>query len=71
MVYAMGDVMARTNIVLDEKLTAEALRITGARSKREAVDIALRRLVEQESLNCALRRAPSGYGVSSSAYFSR
>ena len=49
--------MARTNIVLDEELIDRAVRITGARSKREAVDIALRRLVEQASLYLALRKA--------------
>lgn len=49
--------MGRTNIVLDDELVAKVLRVTGARSKREAVDIALRRLVEQASLYRALRKA--------------
>jgi Arc/MetJ family transcription regulator len=35
----------RTNIVLDEKLIREAMRLSGARTKREAVDIALRNLI--------------------------
>ncbi len=34
-----------TNIDIDEDLVAEAMRISGARSKREAVDRALRELV--------------------------
>jgi len=37
--------MARTNVDLDEKLVAEAMRRYGLASKRAAVDLALRRLV--------------------------
>jgi len=37
----------RTNIVLDDELVAEAMRLSGARSKREVVDRALRELVER------------------------
>lgn len=37
--------MARTNIELDDRLVAEAMRRFGVRTKREAVDLALRRLV--------------------------
>jgi len=36
----------RTNIVLDDKLVAEALRYVNASSKRELVDLALRELIE-------------------------
>ncbi|QKK01685.1 MAG: type II toxin-antitoxin system VapB family antitoxin [Pseudomonadota bacterium] len=35
----------RTNIVLDDELIGEAMRLSGARTKREAVDRALRELV--------------------------
>ena len=35
----------RTNIVLDEKLVREAMKLAKARTMREAVDIALRRFV--------------------------
>ena len=42
--------MARTNIVLDEKLIQKAVQLTGAKSKREAVDIALRKLIGQAGL---------------------
>lgn len=38
----------RTNIVLDDALVAEAQRITGAKTKREVVDLALRELVARE-----------------------
>jgi Arc/MetJ family transcription regulator len=36
----------RTNIVIDEKLMADALRVTGVRTKREAVELGLRTLVQ-------------------------
>jgi Arc/MetJ family transcription regulator len=36
----------RTNIVIDDKLMAEALKATGARTKREVVELGLRTLVQ-------------------------
>jgi Arc/MetJ family transcription regulator len=44
----------RTNIVLDDELIAAAMRVSGAKTKRAAVDLALRELVakyEQRALN--------------------
>ena len=35
----------RTNIEIDDDVMREAQRLTGARTKREAVDLALRELV--------------------------
>lgn len=35
----------RTNIVLDDRVVKEAMRATGAKTKREVVDLALRELV--------------------------
>lgn len=35
----------RTNIVLDEQLVADAMKLSGAKTKREVVDLALRRMV--------------------------
>jgi len=35
----------RTNIVIDDKLMAEAIKATGASSKREAVELGLKTLV--------------------------
>jgi Arc/MetJ family transcription regulator len=35
----------RTNIVIDDELMAEALRVSGVKTKREAVDLGLRMLV--------------------------
>jgi Arc/MetJ family transcription regulator len=37
--------VGRTNIVVDDKLIERAMRLYGLRTKREAVDLALRRLV--------------------------
>ena len=48
--------MARTNIELDDGLVEKAMKLTGARTKREVVDIALRRLVEKGTLYRRLRR---------------
>ena len=48
--------MGRTNIDLDDKLVREAMRLTGARTKREVVDIALRRLVDKGSVYRAALR---------------
>lgn len=36
----------RTNIVLDEKLVKEAMRLANVRTMREAVAVALRRFVQ-------------------------
>ena len=47
--------MGRTNIEIDDALVEEAMRLTGARTKKEIVDIALRRLVEKGSLYRSLR----------------
>ena len=35
----------RTNIVIDDKLMREALRLTGLKTKREAVELGLRTVV--------------------------
>ena len=35
----------RTNIVIDDKLMAEALKASGARTKREAVELGLKTLL--------------------------
>ena len=37
--------MARTNIVIDDALVERAMRLYNLKTKREAVDLALRRLV--------------------------
>ncbi len=40
----------RTNIVLDNTLVTQALALTGAKSKKEVVDLALHQLVESYKL---------------------
>lgn len=40
--------MGRTNIDLDDSLVEKGLKITGLRTKRELVDLALRELVRKE-----------------------
>jgi Arc/MetJ family transcription regulator len=39
-------VYVRTNIVLDDKLVREAMKLANVTTKREAVDVALRRFVQ-------------------------
>lgn len=48
--------MARTNIDIDDELIQQAMRLTGTRTKKEVVDLALRRLVEKGSLYRAIRK---------------
>ena len=38
----------RTNIVIDDKLMAEALRVTAVRTKREAVELGLKTLLQSK-----------------------
>ena len=35
----------RTNIVIDDRLIADAMKLSGVKTKREVVELALRRLV--------------------------
>jgi Arc/MetJ family transcription regulator len=51
----------RTNIEIDDDLLARAMRAYGLRTKREAVDYALRRLVA-EPLDAGEARAMRGSG---------
>ena len=48
--------MGRTNIVLDERLIRQAMQLSGVKTKRQAVDLALRELVARRSVYRALRR---------------
>jgi Arc/MetJ family transcription regulator len=49
-------VVGRTNIVLDDELIRRAMQVSGAKTKREAVDRALRELVARASVYRALRK---------------
>jgi Arc/MetJ family transcription regulator len=54
--------MARTNIDIDDELVNRAMQRYGLKTKREAVDLALRRLVgEPLSLNQALAMEGTGW----------
>ncbi len=48
--------MSRTNIVLDDRLIKQAMRISGAKTKRQAVDRALREMVARRAVYGALRK---------------
>ncbi len=41
----------RTNIVIDDKLIAEAMAASGAPSKKAAVELGLRALIRQQALS--------------------
>ena len=56
--------MGRTNIEIDDGLIERAMRVYRLKSKREAVDLALRRLVgEALSLDEARAMEGSGWGA--------
>ncbi len=48
--------MGRTTIVLDDGLIKRAMRVSGAKTKQEAVDRALREMVARGSVYRALRK---------------
>lgn len=48
--------MGRTNIVLDDRLVEQAMKLSGAKTKKQVVDLALRELVARGSVYRALRR---------------
>lgn len=42
--YVFFAMVGRTNVVVDDKLVARVMRLYGLRTKREAIDFALRRV---------------------------
>jgi Arc/MetJ family transcription regulator len=52
----------RTNIEIDEDLIGQAMQMYGFRSKREAVDLALRHLVEPMTKEDMLAAEGMGWG---------
>lgn len=56
-----GGVVTRTNIEIDDELIERAMRIYRLRSKREAVDFALRKLVSGMSREEMLAAEGSGW----------
>lgn len=53
--------MGRTNIVIDDELVERAMALYGLRTKREAVDLALRRLVGRRDRRAILDLEGSGW----------
>lgn len=49
--------MARMMMRIDDELLAEAMRLSGARTKREAVEVALRELIRKLRLRQAAQHA--------------
>ncbi len=58
----------RTNIVLDDKLVRAAMKLSGARTKRDVVNIALQRLVEGQKVKHARILELAGDGCLDPAY---
>lgn len=50
-------IMARMMVRIDDELLTEAMRLSGARTKREAVEIALREFVRKLRLRQAAQHA--------------
>ena len=57
----------RTNIVLDDALVRRAMKLTGARTKREVVHVALTALVESRSRKNLLELAGTLDGMPEAA----
>ena len=54
--------MSRTNIVVDDELIAKVMELYGLRTKREAVDFALRRVAgDSDSYALALQLRGTGW----------
>ncbi|WP_310732004.1 MULTISPECIES: type II toxin-antitoxin system VapB family antitoxin [Caldimonas] len=47
----------RTNIEIDDKLMGDALRLTGLKTKKEAVELGLRTLVRLSKKSCGASAA--------------
>ena len=54
--------MARTNVDVDDELVAKVMQRYGLRSKREAIDLALRRLVGEADPSDMLELRGGGWG---------
>ena len=54
--------MARTNVDVDDELVAKVMQRYGLRSKREAIDLALRRLVGEADPRDMLELRGGGWG---------
>lgn len=66
-VYA-GVEMSRTNIEIDDRLIATAMRMHGLKTKREAVDLALRNLLGGTPMTLEETLAMQGTGWGGNLY---
>lgn len=46
----------RTNIVIDDELMGKAMKLTGLKTKKECVELALRQLVERHAIMANQRK---------------
>ena len=53
--------MGRTNVVVDDELIERAMKLYGLKTKREAIDLALRRLVGRGTREGILALQGSGW----------
>ncbi len=53
--------MGRTNVVVDDELIARVMRLYGLRTKREAIDFALRKVAGPSPHERALKLQGSGW----------
>ncbi len=63
--------MSRTNIVVDDELVLRAMELTGATTRREVVDIALRRLVSRRQLVRSVKGRYTAVATSSEEFARR
>jgi len=54
--------MGRTNVVVDDELVEKVMRIYGLRTKREAIDFALRRVAGSADRRKILELHGTGWG---------
>jgi Arc/MetJ family transcription regulator len=47
----MGVVMSKTTVVIDDELMEKALKATGAKTKRQAIEEGLRELVRKKQID--------------------
>ena len=53
--------MARTNVVVDDELIARVMRLYGFRTKREAIDFALRAAAGMKDIRAMLAMKGTGW----------
>ena len=54
--------MAKTTVVIEDELLSEAMQVSGARTKRQAITTALKELIRRKNLE-ALRQEAGTYDL--------